>query len=161
MTHSHDASPSLLGAAFLVEVQRPGKLGDADEQATAYGRRRVYKLLAEARSRGEAGDTIARLWRARLGGKLPCPVSSLACPHLVTRWEKRTPCPTVSTEALPLPQLPSSPPAGFSALMRVLRTTAALRVQAKLQASLRLRWTAASPMGGGGGFGSSCWGRRR
>ena len=58
LTAARDASPSVIGALFCIEVKLPGKIGSAVEQACAYMRRRVYRLCLEADDRGEGMDKI-------------------------------------------------------------------------------------------------------
>jgi hypothetical protein len=129
VTHARDATASLLGAVFMVEVKLPGALGVATRQALGYGRRRVFKLFTEARNRGEAGNDVhvyvagtdgRHVKLARIDSGAPLPGGS---------WAAARPCPTVVTAPLELllgwaaimpPKPPQSPPAAIPALLRVL-----------------------------------------
>ena len=150
VTHARDAQSSLLGAVFMVEVKLPGGIDDAEVQARAYGRRRVYKLFKEARARGDTGSAAGTVVAATDGSFLSLSRIDSGAPAPGKPWAGCTPCPCVSTERLELlagwvegapPMLPVAPPAGFAALLQVLHApTTAFSIEAALLESLAVAW---------------------
>lgn len=168
VVHARDSLPSLLGAAFTLEVALPGDLERAARQAHAYGRGRVYKLLTEALNRGETGHTIAAVVAGTDGRCITLSAVMSGAPPPGGEWRDHKPCPTFRTDPLKLlagwdgaskPDLPAAPPAGFQALLRVLHARgSALMMQAEGAplTSLRVCWAggadgAEAGTDGGGG----------
>jgi len=152
VTHARDSQASLLGAALMVEVELPSEMGirDAELQARAFARRRVYKLFMEARDRNEAGDAVSAVVAGTNGRLVTISRVRSGAPPPGGLWQGRQPCPAISTQRLELlagwdgvtcPALPESPPAGFEALVRVLHAPAsAFSVESLPLASIRVRW---------------------
>lgn len=129
LTDHRDAVVSVIGALLVVEVKLPGDLVSAVIQTCADLRRRVYKLCCERDARGEPCDGIFAIGIAtdgievvfvRVVSGVPAPGGSFA---------QAEPCPTSTTEPLPLfrgwsffsrPAFSRAhPPAGFRALARL------------------------------------------
>jgi hypothetical protein len=130
-THARDNAVSTIGALIMFEVKKPDDLDDAVAQAAKYLRRRVAALFHEANARGETGHDIFALAAATDGCRVvflrmtsgaradgvfpinlqPCPVIATVPLPLLIGWD------FVNAEWAP----PSAPPAGFTALVRMLR----------------------------------------
>jgi len=130
-THARDASSTAIGALVIVEVKRPTGIIIAVAQAAKYLRRRVAALFHEADSRGETGHDIFALAVATDGNHvvlLRMASGARADGEFPLNLQ---PCPVLATAALPLLAgwdfvdtawgLPPTPPAGFAALVRLLR----------------------------------------
>ena len=150
LTHVRDAAPTTVGASLIVEVKKPGGIGDAAYQACAYARRRVFKLCCEADARGEPLDGIfafgvatdgARVVIARVAsgapppgasfvGAVPCPVRQGAPLALLGDWDFRARPAFHDADA--------GVPAGFRALWRLCAAPRALGGAAEPLAALRV-----------------------
>ena len=136
ITDHRDAVVSVIGALLVVEVKLPGDLVSAVNQTRAYLRRRVYKLCCERDALGEPCDGIFAIGIAtdgievvfvRVVSGVPAPGGSFA---------QAVPCPTSTTEPLPLfrgwsffsrPRFSRArPPAGFCALARLMMAPVSL-----------------------------------
>ena len=155
-THARDAQSSLLGSVFMVEVKLPNEMESAEYQSQDYARRRVFKLFEEARSRGEAGDTVRSIVACTDGREMTFSSVLSGAPQQGGSFAGLMPCPTTCSSRLPLlpgwngisrPELPAVPPPGFEALVRVLRAPVDfLACNGAPLSSLRARW---SPNDGG------------
>ena len=135
-THPRDATPSSLGTCFGVEVKRwsDAELDIGCAQGGNYGRRLVARRSMELLERGEELSTVSVLVASSNGAD----VVFLRVRSGVRAGEDPfggTPCPTEQSPALPLLHdwnpadptvVPLTPPAGFTALWRVLHTAPAL-----------------------------------
>ena len=149
-THVRDSHSSLLGSVFLVEVELPNDMASAESQSRAFARRRVLKLFDEARSRGEAGDTVCSVVAGTDGREVTFSRVLSGAPPPGGSFAGLSPCPTTCSTRLALlpgwngvsrPEPPAVPPPGFAALVRVLRAPIdRLDVNGAPLASLRARW---------------------
>jgi hypothetical protein len=135
-THVRDTSPCSLGACFSLEVKRwtPNHLDVGCAQAGNYGRRLVARHAMELLDRGALLPDVAVLTAATNGED----IVFLRVRSGVRAGEDPfggTPCPTEQSPPLPLlrdwnpahpTSVPQTPPAGFAALVRVLRMPPAL-----------------------------------
>ena len=142
LTAARDASPSVIGALFCIEIKLPGEIEFAVRQACAYMRRRVYRLCQEADDRGEDMDKIEAFGVALDGdhvvllrmasgapgggasfsGAVPCPVQmSPLLPLQLNLWRTLPPPPPQQQQ-----QLGGSAPAGLTALRRLFAAPVSL-----------------------------------
>ena len=135
-THPRDATPSSLGTCFGVEIKRwsDAELDMGCAQGGNYGRRLVARRSMELLERGDELSAVAVLVAASNGAD----VVFLRVRSGVRAGEEPfggTPCPTEQAPPLPLLRgwnpadptvVPLKPPAGFTALWRVLHTEPAL-----------------------------------
>ena len=132
-THERDAQPSLIGAAFMLEVKKPGDMATAERQALAYARRRLYKVFLECRGRADCSPSLlaglSSLVAATDGEQISFLRVRSGAPEDGRSYAGCTPCP--SDKCAPLLLLPGftgrgsytlpiKVPAGFVALYRVL-----------------------------------------
>ena len=136
-THIRDMLPSSLGACFSMEFKRwvTTLLEVACAQAANYGRRLTARQVMELLDRGAALSDVCVLTAASNG----LDVVFIRVRSGVRAGEEDpfggTPCPTEQSPPLPLlrewnpahpTRVPTTPPAGFAALVRVLRMPPAL-----------------------------------
>ena len=135
-THIRDMSPCSLGACFGLELKRwiAAQLEVGAAQAGNYGRRLVARHAMELLERGAPLLDVAILTAASNGED----IVFLRVRSGVRAGEDPfggTPCPTEQSPQLPLlrgwnpshpTEVPRTPPAGFAALVRVLRSPPAL-----------------------------------
>ena len=130
LTAARDLLPNLLGAVVQIEDKLPGDLNRAVSQVLKYGRRRIRVVTREADIRGEPLDNISTFLCGTDGHEIVFAMMKSGAPY-DNNFAGAVPCPCETTAPLPLLhgwdfadaswKPPIIPPAGFAALVRILR----------------------------------------